>query len=193
MELAGTYTYVGSRRRNQKWTGEKVDVLKALVGRRVDYDKIAAELQTTVGAVCGKVHRLGIGKGHMPQAKQPIGQAQINDDAEHKRVMAAQEIEAQLRTGVPLAELADHNCRFVLGEPREHRYCGRERRIGTPYCDDHHDRCSRPLWPNGRPGSPHARMPWASVLESPIDTRTFDLADGSHHPVQDPCRDPVPA
>lgn len=36
--------------------------------------------------------------------------------------------------------LRSHSCRWPIGDPMrsDFRFCGRQRRIGSPYCDEHH-------------------------------------------------------
>lgn len=59
-------------------------------------------------------------------------------------------------TAVVLDDLAPNGCRYVYGDPRtpEHRWCGREKLVGTSYCAEHASRCLRVL----EPARPHMKF-----------------------------------
>lgn len=114
----------------------------------VPYPDIANRLGTSVGAVCGKVHRMGIGRGPRKpdrlylKAKRPRN-PQLTPDAAYFEIMERQEKEAQARQGltVTLDTSEDHHCRYVIGDPTKRQLCGAQRIAGTPYCQEHAALC----------------------------------------------------
>lgn len=41
--------------------------------------------------------------------------------------------------GVSIWDLGMKSCRWMLGEPKELKFCGHEHRPGSSYCEDHHN------------------------------------------------------
>jgi hypothetical protein len=136
------------------WHDGRVTMLETLVSKRIPYPIVAKKLGTTVGSVCGKVHRMGIGLG--PQQPRIIKQRRtlpgggaFEPDPEFAATMARMEAEtaARLEAGdtVALADLENHHCRYSIGEPAHGRCCGYRRVPGSSYCDEHALRCAAPL------------------------------------------------
>lgn len=122
------------------WTGERVEALTELVRQRIPYPEISERLQISLGAICGKVYRLGIGHGGEMERRRQVTIAPPT--GEYADVLRRQAFEASYRTRyVTLEDLEAHHCRFVLGEPNEQRYCGATRVPGLSYCDEHRRRC----------------------------------------------------
>lgn len=150
MELA-TQHVTPNRGGNRWWKMEDREPrLQHLVELKVPYPDIAGRLGTSTGAICGKVSRMGIGKGPLakptfvkPAVRTPVA---LEADSDHAHIIARQQAEASTRHGVQLEDLEEHHCRFVLGEPAEMRFCGApkarwEGKKRSAYCPFHDKRC----------------------------------------------------
>lgn len=177
------------------------DELRRMVDLRIPYPDIGKRLGISVGAVCGKVHRLGIGKGpHKPdrlfvrpsKPKRP----QIEPDAAYLEIIERQKQEAIDCRGLTIAlEKADpHHCRYVIGDPTKRQLCGAHRHMGTPYCEDHAKLCLSPISLKTRNAASEAaaKRPWRGfpyyylTLGAPIDARTFEEADAPEPAIASP-------
>ncbi len=175
-----------------------VDNLKSWINLGVPYPDIAQRLGTTVGAVCGKVHRLKIGKGpkypdrlYLKAKKGPDTTPSI----EHLRILRRQAEEAVAREGTTIAleSAEDCHCRYVIGDPMQRRICGAPRLEGAPYCQEHATLCMSVVSlqtreaiaaSNSWPQRSGVRTPLYSLkavplkpVERTMDTRTFEEAD----------------
>ncbi len=172
-----------------------VDELKRMVDLGIPYPDIAQRLGITVGSVCGKVHRLGIGKGPpkpdrlfiRPKSKQPP----TEPDAAFFEIMERQQAEVAYRGNATIAleALEDHHCRYVIGEPADGRLCGVKRHDGTPYCEDHARGCYSPVTVEtreaisaGNQGNPcnyprNHLHPALMPAHRAVDPRTLEEAD----------------
>ncbi len=176
-----------------------IDELKRYVDLGIPYPSIAQRMGTTVGSICGKVHRLKIGKGpkypdrlYLKAKRGPDTTPSI----EHLRILKRQAIEAAAREGTTIAlESADDcHCRYVIGDPAQRRICGAPRLEGTPYCQEHATLCmsvcaleTRNAISAGNVGKKHG-PPLYSFKGVPLkpvarlmDTRTFEEADAPEH------------
>jgi hypothetical protein len=126
------------------------------------FKDIARELGTGTSAICGKVHRMGIGPGrpnYYPGLKAPKAekkQAFAPPDVEFFRIDRAMKEEANRRQGltVALVDSEDHHCRFVIGEPSDGQICGVRRHKGLPYCSEHAALCYGIETPDSRESQP---------------------------------------
>ena len=185
----------------QVWTGERVNLLEALVKQRIPYDEIGRRTGFSVGAVCGKVHRMGIGLGLEAQQVRKTSVCWAPPDTDHFAILSRQELEADDRTdATSLEKLEDGHCRFVLGEPAKLQYCGHKRKIGTSYCEHHLKRCtsdrdeasrekqSAVMIDNIRRGRRHgnlAQRSWGRTcagMYGKVDTRFMEIASGGPAP-----------
>lgn len=173
-----------------------VDTLTKYVHMRVPYPDIAKRMGTTTGAICGKVHRLGIGKGPRNpdrlylRATKPA-KAQMVPDAAYFEIMERQEEEAEARQGltVMLDTSEDHHCRYIIGDPTKRQMCGARRHAGTPYCEEHAALCLSTIslesrHAMGKNKHQHPAMYLRSIYPSTgagervaVDYRTFEEAD----------------
>lgn len=172
-----------------------VDTLRTMVALDIPYPDIATKLGTSVGSICAKVHRLGIGKGpRAPNSRsflRPVGRA-FESDPDHERVMARQAAEEITYAGrtTPLEDCDDCGCRYVIGDPSKRQVCGQPRTRGA-YCVDHAKVCfSAPsriraratLHSNG--GCPalsrqaNRFIPVSTGRLFSVDPRTFEVIDG---------------
>lgn len=155
------------------------------------YPDIAKRLGTTTGAVCGKVHRLKIGKGpRKPNRlflKGKTDKLNLVPDSAFFAIMERQKEEAAARQGltVTLDTSDDHQCLYVIGDPSKRQVCGAERKPGTPYCEKHAALClgRKELEMSSEGSRAHhfaARRNFIAqpnVAFTPIDPRTFEEAD----------------
>lgn len=172
-----------------------VNELKRMVDLRIPYPDIGRRFGVSTGAVCGKVNRLGIGKGpHKPdrlfmRAKKSAKPTLV-PDAAHFEIMERQEGEAQRRQGttIILEASEDHHCRYVIGDPTRRQLCGVRRYSGSPYCEEHARLCSSQVAPTTRDTlGAHARSRGqgfallanfcGAVPSRTIDVRTFEEAN----------------
>ena len=130
------------------WTDEKVARLKQYVREDVPYDQIGQRLGMSLGAVAGKVARLGIGKGKISsregavrrrmlaaqtRAKRSAADAKVvkarrpeapelpPPDERHIQAVLSMEIDARHRAegmGAKIDELQESHCRYPKGDPR---------------------------------------------------------------------------
>lgn len=155
------------------WTDERVEVLKQLAAQ-VDPPLSASDIARRMGdcsrnAVIGKVHRLGL-KLYTSSFERRTFNALPRRPVPRKRVSAVtftRQVPPQpAQTPLPIpraddkarvsfAELEDHHCRFIPGEPRD-GYCGLPKVEGTSYCPGHLARCTTE-W-EGRSAFTHARI-----------------------------------
>ncbi len=148
------------------------------------YDEIADRLETTVGAVCGKVSREGIGRGKLSShetsafiGSRPAVVEKDDVDPLFLAIMAAQAEEAERRGAITLAleDAEDHHCSYVIGDPSRRRVCGVARLPGLSYCQEHADRCKGVATPlRGTPRSRPSFGVWG--LNHRVDLRSFEEA-----------------
>jgi hypothetical protein len=136
---------VGARVSGAKWwaMNNREERLRQAVKAGRHFRDIAADLGKPVSAICGKVHRMGIGPGrpnYYPALKAPRAEkAFMPPDMEYFRIEKRAKEEAERRAGltVSLVDSEDHHCRFVIGEPSAGQICGVRRHRGLPYCQEH--------------------------------------------------------
>ena len=185
-----------------KWSGMQTNLVTALIESRVPYPEIARRCGISVGAVCGKANRLGIGKGcKEAQQARRTSTSVAPPDSINIQILEAQEQEAAQRQDfVLLEDLEDGHCQFVLGDPVHGKHCGRKQANGSVYCPEHKSRCTTTLEKRlarehcGRQSillSPAARTrlreaayprPVASPgFIYPVDTRTMEVIDSDEY------------
>ena len=135
---------ISNQAKRRPWVGKEVNLLSAWTAQRVPYEEQARRLGRTLGSVCGKVDRMGIGLGLCDdQRSRQESPCWAEPDAAHHSILHRQEMEADARTDtVALADLEDKHCRFVLGDPAKARCCGHKRVPGKSYCNAHVALCS---------------------------------------------------
>ena len=176
-----------------------VDLLKTYVEMRIPYPDIASRLKTTTGAVCAKVSRLGIGLGPKTQQvtyrKREAPEFEVTDPA-YLEISRELKHEARIRAGttVHLDEAGDHQCTYVIGEPKHRQVCGDQRKGAGPYCAAHAKRCRGTPAPDRTPKTPESyyrqvrsakRIPlWPQMKPPvrlvdilPLDVLTLDLGE----------------
>jgi hypothetical protein len=167
------------------WKNEhNVNELRRLVELDVHYPDIARKLKTTVGSVCAKVHRLGIGKGQrvpQPSLYYRPATAKFATDPNYPKIMARQETEAAEFEGrtVALEDCHDKGCHYVIGDPTKRQVCGRPRARGH-FCAQHAKVCFPS--PTSRIGKERGRRagpsPVFGSITYAVDSRSFEVIDG---------------
>ena len=145
------------------WTDERIGLLK----RMWKEGKSAAEIAKTLGkgvtrnAVIGKAHRMSLSGRPSPIKNPPPSKKDLlKKDVKNlkknavpsagalKNPQTLKEVE-ELKNigkdvvppggGVALVDLTERMCKWPIGDPREadFTFCGRNIRIGTPYCPEH--------------------------------------------------------
>ena len=155
--IVGDFT--GQQGRIAYWAQEgRVEQLKALNAQGLSASQIARRMgDVTRNAVIGKLHRLGISNGaramrtyakspKRPRAKHKGGAGNFN--TELRQLRAPKLNGGPLPPEPPrpaklfkLADMEDHQCRYVFGDPRGSHawgYCGCEKMPGSSYCPGHH-------------------------------------------------------
>lgn len=137
--------------------GARTDELRELVKRGTPYQDIARKLGCSVGAVCGKVSRLKIGRGTRDTStsrlyhpirgegkpRRPRAPAMPHEpDEEYFAIIAKLDKESAHRTDtVSLIDADDGMCRFIIGEDSKGQCCGKPSLLGARYCQHHFNRC----------------------------------------------------
>ncbi|WP_296203613.1 GcrA family cell cycle regulator [uncultured Hyphomicrobium sp.] len=131
------------------WNEERVDLLKKLWSEGLSCSVMANRLGgVTRNAVIGKVHRLGLSGRVTTQRMKYRKRARAKKIRTDGRVFAP----TFAREPLPpepsrpaklfkLADMEDHQCRYVFGDPRgshEWGYCGCEKMPGSSFCPGHH-------------------------------------------------------
>lgn len=150
---------------NLKWTGERLETLKALVDKKYPASKIAGIMKTTRNAVIGAVHR-HIGKtaldGGLPKAviadtlrpsrsrRSKPPQFPSTQKLAQEPIMAGDKI----TVFVPLTMLAPHTCKWAMTDVDPggaHLFCGEVVSgafgLGRSYCAKHAARAIAPRQP----------------------------------------------
>lgn len=166
------------------WTDERCDWLRALYADGLSAGRIASEMGISDrGAVCGKIHRLGLTRdggtkdslprpqpGHKPKPKpRPARREQFKP---HVRLAAPPPAPEPMPEWTPetydnqipvpqrctLEQLTNTTCRWPVGTPGtpDFFFCGHDSadlNIGIPYCRVHGARAS--AGPGRAPDRPH--------------------------------------
>jgi GcrA cell cycle regulator len=78
-----------------------------------------------------------------PKPKLQVSRPSETPAIEKLKAMASimRETEAPSK-GIDLLDLKEWHCRWPCGDPREEdfHFCGEQKRNGSPYCDEHHER-----------------------------------------------------
>lgn len=148
---------------NFEWTDEAIEQLRKMRDEKMSFRSIAEVLGVSRNAAIGKAHRLGIWTEK--SAKQPMAAKPVRVKREKPAfvppapkvrqvpekplpVVVPVVVEAEADPeGVALLDLSHFHCRWPLGPVRAvaTHFCGRMKRDGSPYCDDHHRLSYRPF------------------------------------------------
>jgi GcrA cell cycle regulator len=129
------------------WITERVDRFKQLWNLGLSASDIAAELGhgITRNAVLGKAHRMGL-SSHKPMIKprkeKPLRIRLSTTTARQSKppTPIADPVVVPTCTPVTFAELADHHCRYPIGDGPI-LFCGAHKMEGFSYCGFHYQRC----------------------------------------------------
>jgi GcrA cell cycle regulator len=154
----------------ETWTKEQVDLAIDLWRQGVSGSIIGARLNRSRCSVLGKLHRMKVTSSRPTRVQR----RNVGQDTRKERQRRAREMAAKsARPPTPLAklmaepfaprtapvapllldiqDLGDDQCRYPCtdGPPNSHRFCGRGKVTGLPYCSDHAAICFVP--PQQRP------------------------------------------
>jgi GcrA cell cycle regulator len=186
-----------------KWTDEDKAILRQLwveegLAASVIAARLSCELQRPISrnAVIGVAHRAGLALGGVERVRRmsankgngktwkrkrkltPAAQKQLSPLAQ----LLAEPFVPRTAPVTPLLldiqDLADDQCRYPCTDGPPHRFCGRGKVTGLPYCSDHAVICFQP--PNPARSAPR-NMPNGLVNgESRLfvaDTRTLEVIE----------------
>ena len=162
-----------ARRRNNNvrtpWTGPRVDLLIALwaEGLGATCPQIAARLNeldglpVTEDAVAGKIFRLGLPskdpslRQSQTMAAKRATRAEDRPTRKHVRTdrivvrrkkckpLPSYTTDNIIPLRIPFAQLANYQCRYLIGAVAELVYCGHRCDGESPWCAHHRKRCTR--------------------------------------------------
>lgn len=147
--------FLHSRRQSMfVWTDEAIDFLKQKCAEPLSATQIAQAMRERFGhdfsrcSIIGKIDRLGIER-NLPERKAPTkrlrkprGLINLHKSKNRLRlVWSAPEIFNG--SGISLAAIADHQCRYPLGEPNglDTMFCGAAQYGEHSYCLPHYQLC----------------------------------------------------
>src|SRR5262245_45804084 len=133
------------------WDEFKVEELKRLWADGCSARDIAKQLGDGIGrcAVLGKVNRLGLERRKearpykpravtIPRGRPILRRPVFKKDKPVLDGLIPEPIAAKPRR-LQLLQLAEHHCRWPIGDPRTQRFyfCAANRELGVPYCPYH--------------------------------------------------------
>jgi GcrA cell cycle regulator len=151
------------------WSGPDEDLLRRLAAEGLSGSQIAARLNKSRSAVCGKAWRFGLCLGGLPASGgttvMRVRRCRANGRKKKKSKpfvlfnqmgMVDKNAPARIRADgfVPqvfppapehqrktVETLEDHSCRWPIGDPQmaDFHFCGAEKIEGLPYCLEHRD------------------------------------------------------
>lgn len=158
------------------WTDDRVALMVRLQRDGHSCSIIGERLGVSRNAIIGKLHRLGLGLGHhrKPSIRKPNRGGLRAAWAASRRKLAtpggAMAHAAAVREGIALAradanigpdldvpeaerikldDLEAHHCRWPYGDG-PFAFCGKNKALGSSYCDFHALRSANPLQPSRR-------------------------------------------
>ena len=156
---------IGVYVRRGGWTEDRVEELRSHIAAGLSSGQIAALMECTREAVCGKAHRLGLKLregshnpgavrtrrtnprpgAEPPQKREPAWVERSSPDGALASMLAQLDV-ARVSS---IVDLEPHHCKYPIGEPLA-GFCGSKRVEGLPYCETHSARCYRPMVPGSR-------------------------------------------
>lgn len=109
-----------------QWSEEQINQLRTLFAKDFSYDAIARDVGVTKNALIGKLHRLGLHRDAVMSRTKTRSSAEVPRKIDGK------------------------GCLFIAGDPKvvwkgHDPFCNAARVTGSPYCEEHHHICYRPL------------------------------------------------
>jgi GcrA cell cycle regulator len=119
-----------------EWTDRKIDILRERVAAGIKSADIAREFRTTRNSIIGKAHRLGLSWGVKAKEEREVTPPKV-------RVRSKPKPKPRPYRMRSLMELAPDDCRFIPGHEMHGRiFCAKPVKAGSPYCEEHTERCS---------------------------------------------------
>jgi GcrA cell cycle regulator len=175
---------------SSNWTAERVALLRKYWAEGLSASQIARRVGVVSrNGVIGKIHRLGMA-GHAPAnkaRKRVLTQSNIwgpklakGEPAMEPAPMPPPAVDDVAR--VSFAQLEDHHCRFIPGEPTD-GFCGLDKVPGTSYCGGHLQRCTTAPAPRYSERSQGRVIGWHKATAIAMNLTTKDASDRIMHPV----------
>lgn len=153
------------------WNEAEIEMLKKLCADGLSFSRIGAIMGISRSAAIGKASRLRIPKS----PAKPTGRKRNPVTAEGKRILTPRlhrlNFETQMKVApkpqpvkqaddapaplmIPLLDLTDQMCRWVVTDDRPFLYCGHAAKRSTAYCEYHYSRMFA-----GRPSVSRGKLP----------------------------------
>jgi GcrA cell cycle regulator len=119
-----------------EWNADELATLHSMWRAGETGTTIAARLGTSRSAVLGKISRIGLMRGK--RAPRPVRRKPPRRTKPKPKFPFLKRQPPRQPSGpVPFAELAEHHCRWIPGEPHTQMYCGAAKITGSSYCATH--------------------------------------------------------
>jgi len=117
-----------------EWNADELATLHSMWRAGETGTTIAAKLGTSRSAVLGKISRIGLMRSKRPVRRKPprTTKPKFPFIARIKRAAPPKPAGP-----VHFAQLAEHHCRWIPGEPHTQMYCGATKITGSSYCATH--------------------------------------------------------
>ena len=136
---------------NVSWTEERVEKLLDAWRGGISPTQIAILLDTTAGAVKGKLNRMGIFQRDLRTTRiGSIIKPTTKQFTKRKLTPSATTLKSMEKSaGVSILDLEPHHCRWPLGDPKSptFAFCGERKQFASAYCEKHHAISRRPAVP----------------------------------------------
>jgi GcrA cell cycle regulator len=117
-----------------EWNADELATLHSMWRAGLTGAAIAAKLGTSRSAVLGKIARIGLKRSRRPVRRKPPPATK----PKFPFIARVKRKPPQKPAGpVHFAQLAEHHCRWIPGEPHTQMYCGATKITGSSYCATH--------------------------------------------------------
>jgi GcrA cell cycle regulator len=136
------------------WEPETTAILVDLWGKGLSASQIAAKIGVTRNSVLGRAFRLGLAKRRAayPQVKRRVQTWRKKPNPLIRRPVIKSNVEFFDSTlasdfcanPVDIRDIAENQCRWVIGEPKDFKFCGDEKFANHSFCARHSRIAYRP-------------------------------------------------
>jgi GcrA cell cycle regulator len=121
-----------------EWNADELATLHSMWRAGETGAAIAEKLGTSRSAVLGKIARIGLIRKQTKRKPRRSTKPKFPFLARIKRAPRAPRTPPPQPSGpVHFADLAEHHCRWIPGEPHTQMYCGATKISGSSYCATH--------------------------------------------------------